>query len=327
VTRHSHVGSSICKAQIRSSLSSPKTQTCKARRRRPFQRYIRPRDKEKLQHWYRLTTLIPARVHRPVFSGRVDKYGRPISVSQEKDNLKRFYRLENQEEEPKPSVDYARGEVLLESSDEDEGPGEDSVPRDGFDSDDAALDRVSVDSGAEIDLDETNFADLDVQAAAYATTHPEDEGHTAEPTHRLAAVNFDWDHVRAIHLFKICSSLLSPTASVSTKASSGSQQRDTNKGSAGTIARGRVISVCVYPSEFGKERMAREEIEGPPPEIFKRKTFEEQNIHDVGGEDDYDEDALRKYQLERLRSDIMISPRSARYLSNILKILLCSHNL
>ena len=217
--------------------------------------------------------------------------------------MKRFYRLEDQEEESKPSVDYARGEVLLESSDEDEGPGEGDAPEDGFESDDS---RASVDSGAEVDLDETNFADLDVQAAAYATTHPEDEERTVEPTHRLAAVNFDWDHVRAIHLFKICSSLLSPTAPVSTKASSGSQQRVTSKGSAGTIVRGRVISVCVYPSEFGKERMAREEIQGPPPEIFKRKNHEQQNIHDVGGEDDYDEDALRKYQLERLRSDIMI---------------------
>ena len=261
-----------------------------------------------------MTTLIPAQsVHRPVFPGRVDKYGRPISVSQEKDNLRRFYRLENPEEDSKPSVDYARGEVLLESSDEGEGPGEDSIHADSFDSDDAALDQVSVDSGAEIDLDETNFTHLDVQAAAYATTHPENEERAVEPTRRLAAVNFDWDHVRAIHLFKICSSLLSPTAPVSTKASSGSQQRVTSKRSPGTIGRGRVVSVCVYPSEFGKERMAREEIQGPPPEIFK-KTSEGQNIHDVGGEDDYDEDALRKYQLERLRSDIMISPQSTPYL-------------
>lgn len=54
--------------------------------------------------------------------------------------------------------------------------------------------------------------------------------------------------------------------------------------------------------------MAREEKEGPPVDVFKkRKDFEDEdevnetNIYEVGGEDDYDEDALRTYQLERLR--------------------------
>ena len=70
------------------------------------------------------------------------------------------------------------------------------------------------------------------------------------------------------------------------------------------VVRGKVLSVRVYPSDFGKERMAREEKEGPPSEIFKKKDAEEvdeKNVYNVGGEDDYDEDALRQYQLERLR--------------------------
>ncbi|PCH33706.1 hypothetical protein WOLCODRAFT_14847 [Wolfiporia cocos MD-104 SS10] len=44
--------------------------------------------------------------------GRVDKYGRSLADTHEKDNLRRFYRLENEEEEkdePEPSLgpDYA----------------------------------------------------------------------------------------------------------------------------------------------------------------------------------------------------------------------------
>ena len=71
------------------------------------------------------------------------------------------------------------------------------------------------------------------------------------------------------------------------------------------------MNVRVYPSDFGKERMAKEEKEGPPPEIFKKKDLQvdevdEKNVYDVGGEDDYDEDALRKYQLERLRSNFTL---------------------
>lgn len=33
-------------------------------------------------------------------------------------------------------------------------------------------------------------------------------------------------------------------------------------------ADGRILNVVIYPSEFGMERMQREEIEGPPREIF-----------------------------------------------------------
>ena len=53
--------------------------------------------------------------------------------------------------------------------------------------------------------------------------------------------------------------------------------------------------------------MAREEKEGPPPEIFKKnrdlapEEINERTVYDVGEGEDYDEDALRKYQLERLR--------------------------
>ena len=58
---------------------------------------------------------------------RVDKYGRHVSRNRDSDELGRFYRLQEdknrsdvaQEQAPK-IIDYARGEVLLESSDEDE---------------------------------------------------------------------------------------------------------------------------------------------------------------------------------------------------------------
>ncbi|KAF5385223.1 hypothetical protein D9615_001476 [Tricholomella constricta] len=246
-------------------------------------------------------------------SGRVDKYGRPISDTQEKDNLKRFYRLENDEgeAEPKAFLDYARGGVLLESSDEEDN-GSDAASVSGKEDkhigqDSARPITIPDNPLAEIDLDETDFADLDAQAAAYTKDNPESEEQEGDCTHRLAAVNLDWDHVRATHLFKICSSLVSPTAPVvaSLLAHADDRKRDADKGASSNIARGRVLGVVIYPSKFGKERMAREEAEGPPLEIFKKNKDDEevngQNIYEVGDEDDYDKDALRKYQLERLR--------------------------
>ena len=65
-----------------------------------------------------------------------------------------------------------------------------------------------------------------------------------EVSNRLAVVNLDWDNIRAVDLMAVFSSFLS-------------------QGSGG-----RIRKVSIYPSEFGRERMEREEMEGPPKEIF-----------------------------------------------------------
>ncbi|KAH8100655.1 hypothetical protein BXZ70DRAFT_989113 [Cristinia sonorae] len=246
--------------------------------------------------------------------GRVDKYGRPLADTHEEDNLRRFYRLEN-EEEDEPAAkgpDYARGEVLLESSDEEDA---DDKKDDSDDDGVVVLGRdisqpipITADE-TEIDLDETQFAELDAQAEAYARRQAEedqDTGSSTEPTRRIAVVNLDWDHVRAVHLFKVFSSLVSPTAPP--LASSSRSASKNPKDAKSTIVRGRILSVRIYPSQFGKERMAREEVEGPPAEIFKMGSGIEQEddvneitVYETGDGQDYNEDALRKYQLERLR--------------------------
>ncbi|KAG1811216.1 uncharacterized protein BJ212DRAFT_561391 [Suillus subaureus] len=249
--------------------------------------------------------------------GRVDKFGRKISETHEKDNLRRFYRLEHEEDEeaeaPTSTIpDYARGGVLMESSESEAesqsaGDSDDESDDPGF----VTLGR-DLDEEGEIDLDESTFADLDAQAAAYARTAPEDNSKEAtEKTRRLAVVNLDWDHVRAAHLYKIFSSLVSPVAPATLPASVPVPPKDekslkNTKGVKATVARGKVLSIRVYPSEFGKERIAREEKEGPPVEVFKKKVeneddVNERTIHETGDGADYDEDALRKYQLERLR--------------------------
>ena len=243
----------------------------------------------------------------------MDKYGRAISDSHERDNLRQFYRLETVDDEPSTALDYARGEVLLESSDDEDSDSDNSerqIVTLGHDHSKPIP--ISGNEEIEIDLDEGDLADLDAQAT-YASQLPQEDEAQEDigRTCRIAIVNLDWDHVRAIHLYKIFSSLVSPTAPVATSSPKSIVHPDRQhsvRGASSTVARGKVLSVRVYPSEFGKERMAREEKEGPPAEVFKRKKdFEdeedinEKTIYEVGDEIDYDEDALRKYQLERLR--------------------------
>lgn len=237
----------------------------------------------------------------------MDKYGRVLPNSYDQDNLRRFYSLENNGEDTSlkdlpPAVDYARGEVLLESSDEEGDEKSHTIESEGVMISEPGPSRF-MDWQTEIDLNENDFADLDAQAVTYARHFlAEDEQQEVTRTRRLAVVNLDWDHVKATHLFKIFSSLVSPTAPI--PPSSSLEPQRSNEGDA---VRGKVLSVRVYPSAFGKERLSQEEKDGPPIELFKKKLLVDedevngQNIYEVGDENDCDNDALRNYQLMRLR--------------------------
>ncbi len=219
---------------------------------------------------------------------------------QENENLRRFYRLDTEIPDEFPTgPDYARGDVLLESSD-DEG---DCCPKgarqnDAENEDIVVLGRdsdrllpVPEGEGVEVNLDEDDTLDLVTQA----TPQLKIEQESSHRTRRIAVVDLDWDYVRATHLYKIFSSAISPVMS-----SSKSDMVFT------PAVQGKVLSVRIYASKFGLERMTHEE-NGPPHELFKKKTTDyeedvnERTIYETGDSREYDEDALRRYQLERLR--------------------------
>jgi hypothetical protein len=133
-----------------------------------------------------------------------------------------------------------------------------------------------------------------------------------EVSRRIAAVNLDWDNVRAMDIMAVASSFV-PNE-------------------------GRIESVTIYPSEFGLERLQREELEGPPREIFassKRDKAEEQSEEGSGGDDDkrierklqqeqvdegeeFDTAKLRQYQLERLRYYYAVISCSSKFTAKAL---------
>lgn len=112
-----------------------------------------------------------------------------------------------------------------------------------------------------------------------------------EPSSTFAVVNLDWDHVKSTDLMATFQSFV-PSS-------------------------GHIVSVSIYPSQYGKERMQQEELEGPSRELFKKKkksSEKEESDSDSDSEveakdlyeeadatKDYDSKALRKYQLQRLR--------------------------
>lgn len=235
-------------------------------------------------------------------TAKVDRYGRKLKTDAKKKALQKLY------------------------EDEDE--------------DDSNSDANSVESDAEVDDDEVIQRELAAAEAKYDPARgggfsssesdsddsdeedeeePEDDNEVetrpgirlrkeeqsveeGEVTNRIAIVNIDWDHIKSVDLMALFSSFV-PTG-------------------------GRIEKVSIYPSEFGKERIQREELEGPPREIFKKAKHEDEfdgfgsdsgsddeeedsdedsdeeikkQLLQEGNDQDFDNDALRTYQLDRLR--------------------------
>ncbi|KAI9798044.1 MAG: pre-rRNA-processing protein esf1 [Candelina submexicana] len=235
----------------------------------------------------------------------VDRYGRKLPKGAGKKELQRFYRVDDNDNEEGVDGDAQR----LDDDDDVREELErversyDPARQGGFSSssEESSLDEEDEIVGEEDEEGPANFPDVQVDQQ---TDVP-----MGEVSSRLAVVNLDWDNIRATDLMAVFSSF--------------------------TPSHGRILKVSVYPSEFGKERMEREEVEGPPPEIFAQSTQghkgaelnrqqqdDEDDKDDDEGEQDEDEDedeeikkeilaedkgdefdsaALRHYQLERLR--------------------------
>lgn len=227
-------------------------------------------------------------------TAKVDRYGRKIKSDSKKKALQRLYQEEEADEDEEKKSD---AEVDDDDDDDDDIQRElekadakyDPARGGGFSSSEES-DSDSDDD----DEEEAGKVDKAPDMQQYRTQQADVE--TGEVTKRIAIVNIDWDHIRSVDLMALFKSFVP--------------------------AGGRIEKMSIYPSEFGKERIQREELEGPPKEIFKKSEEESDDddaddSEDDGAEDsdeearnellkedndeDFDHDALRTYQLDRLR--------------------------
>ena len=173
-----------------------------------------------------------------VATAKVDRYGRKLKTDTKKKALERLYEIEDDENDRDSNADVEvdDDEVVrreLEEADEKYDP----ARQGGFASSES-------DTDSESEAEEDEEAEVEEARPGIRLRKQEHTIEEGEVTNRIAIVNIDWDHIKSVDLMALFSSFVP--------------------------AGGRIERVMIYPSEFGKERMQREEMEGPPKEIFRK---------------------------------------------------------
>lgn len=197
----------------------------------------------------------------------VDKYGRKVNKKSTED-LKKYYELSSSEDSSgAEEEEQVEGNAIIKSGhklpeqlkDKLKNLEVDYIRGEGI----LQSDSSSESSGSEDEEEvEHEWGELD-----------QDAERTEDSTRRIACMNMDWDRIRAVDIMMLCNSFI-PTGS------------------------GSVLSVKIYPSEFGKERMAEENIKGPKELTTATTPDENENVDEESEE--YRE-KLRQYQLNRLK--------------------------
>lgn len=225
----------------------------------------------------------------------IDKYGRRVDKSST-DDLEKFYDLSSDEEDETAEREKEEA-AILDDLDLLKDGGDINVRNESDEEIDEGvkekLQDLSVDyargeatllTDSSSDEEDSEDEDDELFIEHVWGELDNDAPRMDESTRRLAACNMDWDRIRASDIMVLCSSFLPPG--------------------------GTILSVKVYPSEFGKTRMAEEEVKGPQ-ELAELKREDDEDSYDSDDSDlftnkkedgdSYHMEKLRQYQLNRLK--------------------------
>ncbi|KAG4305503.1 hypothetical protein PORY_001059 [Pneumocystis oryctolagi] len=180
---------------------------------------------------------------------KFDRYGRPFrSRKKDLDAMKALYILS--EDISKDSSFSGKKNTSLKKND---------VMEEGYEKNIESLSEESVEQSVSLKDDSISPEEDALSSDEQSSDLPSDDLELVDPdpnpvveipkgkmTYRLAAVNLDWDHIRSVDLFAVLNSFVP--------------------------RKGRILSVRIYPSDFGKKRMEKEDAEGPPRDIFSEKS-------------------------------------------------------
>lgn len=181
------------------------------------------------------------------------------------DDLKKYYHLEEKEPTKEPVEESESSEEVDGENEKspEESPKESSAHLSKVSSEESSVEEseesseesseASSSSDESLSEDESDLEEeVDVNKIEYDWTPLDHDAQTAETTtRRLAIQNLDWDHLNVEDIYTLVHSIRPP------------------------------ISVKIYISEFGKERLKREEVEGPKELVEMPKVDEEEEEYNM----------------------------------------------
>lgn len=223
----------------------------------------------------------------------VDKRGRPQSYSAS-ENLRKYYDIssssssasseeeDEDEHDEGPDADGTRPStptprsarrtnVTIPVRDEDSESDDDSGEEEGQPVIDYARGHGNIESSSEDDSEEHEDEDVEM-IHPWGELDEKAERTTEAPTKRIAVCNMDWDRVKAQDIYVLLSSFV-PSGGV-------------------------ILSIKIYLSDFGRERLSKEDVEGPEELISFGGTKDAAFADD---DKDIHRERVRRYQLSRLR--------------------------
>lgn len=230
---------------------------------------------------------------------KVDRFGRP--KEDESSKFDKYFRESDSESEtevPRKKTAKSESEASESESESESDSGSEQTLVNSLDKARGEGNESSEESSSDSESESDSDVEVEVQAEESDIELDEGKPEEGDPSDTFAVVNMDWDNIRAVDLMATFLSFVPKS--------------------------GLIKSVTVFPSEFGKEQMQKEEVEGPPKELFKKKKSKHDSDSDSDGEidvktaagleqaakklyeeedgeQDYDVKALRRYQLQRLR--------------------------
>ncbi|KAK8797428.1 hypothetical protein WA158_004636 [Blastocystis sp. Blastoise] len=186
----------------------------------------------------------------------VDSRGRKISDKNRRSEMSKYYKLQKEQEEDEK---LEKLNQLARGEIDNESSTSSSEESEEQSEEESSSSNSDVES--EVEIEDEDLIDMPLKDT--------DEIEMGEETRRLACVNLDWAKVKAVDLYSVFSSF---------------------------AGAGNIVSVTIYPSQYGKDRMKKEEQYGPEGRIVYTEIEDDEETNEQKSES-----RLRAYERARLR--------------------------
>ncbi|KAI1292048.1 ESF1 -like protein [Halotydeus destructor] len=201
------------------------------------------------------------------FKSTIDKRGKAVE-HESTENMKAYYDMSDEEKEKTDEVEDETELEVKANAKPDNVKTSTKVPD--ARGEDSGDDLLSSSSDEELSEDEKEDFDHKWGELDADVKRGDCQGK------RLAVCNIEWDRIKAVDLFLLFNSFKPQGSSI--------------------------VSVKVFPSEFGKKRLAEEEVHGPAELVGKTVEQSDDENRDEDGEgNSYATEKLRQYQINRLK--------------------------